>query len=43
MPEDKSSSDLAQTDASIDQVTDETGTAMGDGVNAMLARVTLLD
>lgn len=40
---DKRTSDLAQIDSSIDQVTDETRTAMGDSVNAMLARVTLLD
>jgi hypothetical protein len=40
---DKRTSDLAQIDSSIDQVTDETGTEMGNGVNAMPARMTLLD
>lgn len=37
---DKPSSESTQTDSSIDQVTDETGTAMGNGVNAMPARMT---
>ena len=37
---DKPSSESTQTDSAIDQVTDETGTAMGDGVNAMPARMT---
>ena len=37
---DKPSSESTQTDSSIDQVTDETGTEMGNGVNAMPARMT---
>ena len=37
---DKLTSDLAQTDSSIDQVTDEAGGAMDDDVNAMPTRMT---